>query len=183
MSLTRQEILYHSNAFSSNQSRVDFFGKKFDLTEFFQQKWHYIHIISTLTLHRQTMLSKWMTIDLEWDTSWIAKRLQGYVTLQLHCYNSRLFNSRLYNSKTLQPQDVSTPRLYNPKTLQPQIFTTPDFTTPRLYNPRTFQLQDFTTPRLNNSRCYKPSCFDLKFWQNLLFQLISKCSSKKLIRK
>ena len=87
----------------------------------------------------------------------------GYVTLQLHCYNSRLFNSRPYNSKTLQPQDVSTPRLYNPKTLQPQIFTTPDFTTPRLYNPRTFQLQDFTTPRLNNSRCYKPSCFDLKF--------------------
>ena len=70
----------------------------------------------------------------------------GYVTLQLHCYNSRLYNSRLNNSKTLQPQDFTTPRLFNPNTLQPQIFTTPDLTTPRLYSPGTFKLQDFTTP-------------------------------------
>ena len=101
----------------------------------------------------------------------------GYVTLQLHCYNSRLYNSRLNNSKTLQPQDFTTPRLFNPKTLQPQIFTTPDLTTPRLYNPRTFQLQDFTTPRLYNSRCYNPSFYDLRFWHKLIFKLISKCNS------
>ena len=108
-------------------------------------------------------------------TNWIPK--PGYVTVQLHCYNSRLYNSRLNNSKTLQPQDFTTPRLFNPKTLQPQIFTTPDLTTPRLYNPRTFQLQDFTTPRLYNSRCYNPSFYDLRFWHKLIFKLISKCNS------
>ena len=58
----------------------------------------------------------------------------GYMTLQPHCYNSRLCNSRPYNPKTLQLQDFTTLILYNPKTLQLQFFSTPDFTTPRLYN-------------------------------------------------